>query len=352
MTELIDRYVEKTVRLLPAERRAEAAETLREWIRVRLDDRTREAASRSGEAAARPPLDDGSTAVEEVLLDLGPPEEVAASLRPGHDWLISPHLMPQFVTAVVVAVAGLALLTVVEVLTGPGGAPGGERSWFELLLRFVASLDDLLLDAVVVVTSIVALFVAMDRTVEGAAAARRRWSPRQLLTKDPNRVRRSGAVLEIALAGAALVALHLFHFTPGIFLTVGGESGWVPLVVPGLHGQFPWLDLWLVGSMALGIALLWTGRWGVLTHCGRAGLAVLMASIFWRVREAVPLFAVDAAWMADHGWSVEAIARAEDVIGGPLQEVLHTVVFWLPAVCLLIAGVELVRALRSAVSVL
>ena len=284
--ELIDRYVEQTVRLLPSEERAEAAERLRERIRTsirsRLDETPGPATERDGRRAETVAPE---ATVVQVLQDLGPPEEAADSLGRRQDGLIAPHLRRPFFTAVTLSLAGLVVVTLFEVLTGPGGVSGEHGTVVDLLLRLVASLDDLLLKAVVVLTGLVGLFVFMEHTVEGAAAARRRWRPRDLVSKDPDRVQRANAILEIALLGAVAVAFHLFHFKLGAHVVIGGERGWVPVLSPAFRGQVVWLDVWLLGTIALDGFLLWRGRWSALTRCVSTGLKLVMAAVLWRARQ-------------------------------------------------------------------
>jgi len=345
--ELIDRYVEQTVRLLPAEERAEAEGRLRERIRTRLR------AAAAGVAEAEPGAEQGADSVPEetvveVLGDLGPPEEAAASLRRGRDWLIAPHLRRPFFTAVTLSLAGLLVATVIQVLTGPGGLSGEHGTLFDLLLRLVASLDDLLLEAVAVFTGLVALFVVMEHTVEGKAAARRRWTPRDLVSKDPDRVKRAEAILEIALLGAIVAALHFFHFEPGAHIKMGDEQGWVPVLSPVFRAQIAWIDLWLLGTIALDGVLLWRGRWNALLRCASAGLKLVMAAVVWRARQGAALIAVDAGWMAEHGWSAAAIARYRRLLEGPIQDNLRWVLAWVVVALLIAAVVEVARALASA----
>jgi hypothetical protein len=348
--DLIDRYVDETLGLLPRRTRAEAERDLRTRIQVRLEAglESRQEAPESGESTEG---GDGSVraeVVEQVLRELGPPEVVAAELRPGRDWLIAPHLVRPFVTAVTIALSALVVLTGTELLTGPGGVTGEDGRLLDLLLRAVAELDDLVLKALLILTGLIALFVFLDRTVEGEAAVRERWSVRSLARKDPDRVRRGGAILEMALAGAALVILHGTSFELGSVVSVGDHSGWVPLRVPAMRAQLLWVDAWLVGTIALDGILLWRGRWGAMTHLAEAGLSCLMAWIVWRVRSAAQLLVADAGWMAEHGWPAEAVERYREALEGPLDEVLHMTLTVIVAICLFVAALEIFRAIRSA----
>jgi len=343
--ELIDRYVEQSVRLLPSEERAEAAERLRESIWTRIRSRTGEASEKGEEATAGPVPEQ---TVVDVLQALGPPEEVAASLGRRQDGLIAPHLRRPFLTAATLSLVGLLIATLFDVLTGPGGVGSEDGTALDLLLRLVAALDDYLLKAVVVLTVVVAMFVFMGHTVEGAAAARRRWTPRDLISKDPDRVQRGNAILEIALLGAVLVAFNLFHFQVGAHVTIGDEHGWVPVLSPALRAQVVWLDLWLLGTIALDGWLLWRGRWNALLRCVSSGLKLVMAAVLWRARQGGTLVAVDSAWMAGHGWSAEAIESYGRLMGGPVQEGLRLAVACLLVAVLISAVVELARAVASA----
>ena len=60
------------------------------------------------------------------------------------------------------------------------------------------------------------------------------------------------------------------------------------------------------------------------------------------------MIAVDAGWMAEHGWSAEAIARYQRLAEGPMQEALHMALLWVLLAVLIAAVVELGRAAASA----
>ena len=117
--------------------------------------------------------------------------------------------------------------------------------------------------------------------------------------------------------------------------------------VPALRAHLLWVDLWLVGTIALDGFLLWRGRWTAWTHLAEAGLSALLAWVAWRIRSWVPLLTVDAAWMAEHGWSADAIERYREAMEGPLQEVLRMALTGAVAVCLLVVGLEIFRAGRA-----
>lgn len=350
--DLIDRYVDETVDLLPRRTREEAERDLRARIARRLDERL-ENRPEKGHGEGAP--EEREAAVEAVLRELGPPERAAADLRPGRDWLIAPHLKRPFVTALSISLGALAVLTLLRVLTGPGGVTGEEGGLLELLLRLVSALDELAVTALLLLISLVGIFVVVERAAEGEAPRREAWDPRSLRRPDgkgrrpdPERVRWFGALLHAALAGAALVILHTYPFELGATLAVGGETGWVPLRLPAVRALLPWVDLWLVGTVALQGLLLWRGRWSAGTHAAEAGLSLAAAWIVHRVRSAGEILAVDAAWMEEHGWSAEAIASYQRALGGALQDVLRMALAVVLVICLVEAALELFRAGRSA----
>lgn len=351
--ELIDRYVGEVVGLLPRRTRGEAERELRARIAARLEGRSGGAAGSGGgaeEAGGGAAAADREAAAEAVLRELGPPERAAADLRPGRDWLIAPHLKRPFVTALTISLSVLGALTLLRVLTGPGGVTGQEGTVLDLLLRLVSALDELAVTALLLVVSLVGIFVVVERTAEGEAGTGEAWEPRSLLRpaeKDPERVRWFGALLGIALGAAALVILHTYPVSLGATVNVGGVRGWVPLAVPAFRAHLPWVDLWLVGSMALQGVLLWRGRWSPGTHTAEAGLSLLAAWIVWRIRSAGPILAVDAERMAESGWPADAIERYREALGGPLQDVLEMVLALVLVICLAEAALELYRAARA-----
>jgi len=335
---LIDRYVAETVRLLPAKGRQEAEERLREKIAARMaarfDGPPEEVATKERYQAAR-----------EVLVELGPPEAMATALRPARDWLIAPHLMPRFLTTAAICFAGLVVL---KLLGAVGGShPQSPADWLDLFFRLVASLDDLVLGGLVFLVVLVGVFLVIERTLETEAAVRRRWDPRELLRKDPERVGRAERTVGMLLAAAAFVVLNFFPHLLGAHVTVGGEGGFVPLTSPAVAAQLALINLSLLGTVAFDVALLWRGRWSALSHLAEAALSLLSAFILWRLHQGPPLLVVDGTWMAEHGWSAEAIARYRELLGGELLWRAQDGLRWVALIVVVVAGVEIFKALRA-----
>lgn len=336
---LIDRYVAETVRLLPQKAREEAEERLRETIAARIT-------ARLDRQDGSVPPEERERAVRDVLVDLGPPEAMATGLRPGRDWLIAPHLMPRFVAVVTICLGGLATLKLVGVLSG--ASIEGSRGWLDLLFRVAASLDDLLLEGLVLLVVLVGVFLVLERTLEAESAARRRWNPLELLRQNPERVGRAERTVGMILAAAAFVVLNFFPQLLGAHLTIGGESGWVSFRSPGVAAQLLWIDLSLLGTVALDLTLLWRGRWSALLHLAEASLSMLSAVILWRLHSGPPLLAADTAWMAEHGWSADAVERYRELVESRVVSLVQDGLRWIALVVMVVACVELVRALRAA----
>lgn len=336
---LIDRYVAETVRLLPSKVRPEAEESLRRKIASRLADRFDRPL---GEVPAR----DRYRAAREVLVELGPPEAMATALRPGKDWLIAPHLMPRFLVTAAICLAGLAILKLLRVVGGSW--PEGPAGWAEVFLRLVASLDDLVLGGLVLLVVLVGVFLVLERTLEAEAAARRRWEPRDLLRKDPERVSRGERTVGMILAAAAFVVLNFFPHLFGFYVTIGGEGGFVPLKSPAIAALLPLIDLSLIGTAVLDGFLLWRGRWSALLYGAEASLSVLSAFILWRLHQGPPLLTVDGVWMTDHGWSAEAIERYQEFLSSDLLWRIQDGLRWIALIVLVAALSQMFKAGRAA----
>ncbi len=92
--DLIERYVQEVARRLPRKQRDDVARELRSSLEDSLESR------------AGVPLEqvEEEQAVE-LLLEFGTPQKVAASYRPGPDFLIGPGLYPSFVKTMKICLA-------------------------------------------------------------------------------------------------------------------------------------------------------------------------------------------------------------------------------------------------------
>lgn len=334
--DLFDRYLERTVALLPRERREPAAAELRAELEERLGDRL---GGRGPEVSG----EDRRQAALEVLREAGPPEAAAARMSGPHEGLIPPHLAPSFRRAMVI---GLALLATFGLAVPVASAWASADGPLELLVMVVAVLDDLVLALVVVLVALVGVFVLLDRTVE--EGIRRRWEPETLLPgRGREEVRRGDVVVDLALTVAALVVLNVFPGVIGAFVDVDGESGFVPLLLPAVRAQLLWLDLWLVGVVLRDVALLLRGRWNVTLRWGDVVLALVAAWIVYRVSHGPTLLGVDPAWMTAHGWSTEAAGRFREVLSDDLESLARTALRIGVVGILAGAAIKTYRAIRA-----
>ena len=84
--DLIERYVQEVGRRLPRKQRDDVARELRSSLEDSLENRTGVPLEQADEEQ-----------VVELLLEFGPPQEVAASYQTGPSYLVGPALYPSFI---------------------------------------------------------------------------------------------------------------------------------------------------------------------------------------------------------------------------------------------------------------
>lgn len=199
--ELVNRYVHTVVHQLPEHQKADIEKELRSLIEDMLEARTH-----GGDPAEKD--------VEEVLLELGDPRELADRYRGGRRYLIGPDLFPTYwsVLRIVMVSIGIAMAAVfaVETLVQPNDMPKHIAS--SLVSLFMALVQGF---AWVTLIFGYAEYAGMQEKW-GMRTARKAWKPSDLPpVPDPStRISRGEIVTGIIFSVLAFV---LFTFSLDLF---------------------------------------------------------------------------------------------------------------------------------------
>ena len=260
--ELIERYLNDVGRRLPKRQREEVRQELRSAL---LD------------AVERPDGEPTEAEVVEALVRLGPPEAVAASYRPGDQYLIGPELYPHFKRVLGVVLSVLLTLLVGAFAVSFLARPADDGELGLRLLGFIGGL----FDSVWVVFSVVVLiFGGLQRLDVRPDRRARPWDPRQLpAVRDADLAGRGEMAFSVVAAGIFLALLWVFKSSIGVVVEPGGEL----LLNEILVRYLPWASVALLAGMALHAYLFWRGRWDWPTRLANLAIDVFGLAVLYRV---------------------------------------------------------------------
>lgn len=277
----IERYVHEVVRRLPRDRREEVADDLRDRLTTEVEAHLH-GSDRTAEKIAL-----------ERMAAMGDPAEVAYRLAPDQTVLVGPRVLPFFwkcaagVLLVHLAFTALWLrgFHTVMYLLPFRFAFTGSTSWMDIVFGAIANFG-----------VVVLVFAAIQRWAMGTPSPHpMRWDPRELPPLPaPRPASRAGVGLRL---GLCLYALFALHFAPVLFPYLAHSDGawWVTsLLHPAYRAYVPWIDLWLLPTVAL---LLWEmerGETGAAERWAMAGIDALGAIVLFAIALGGPFTVLDA----------------------------------------------------------
>lgn len=292
--DLIDRYIEEVGRLLPRKMRADVKQELRSTLEDSLEGRL-----------PRGEDSDTETAQVELLQELGHPEDLAASYLPEPRYLIGPSLYPGFRLTMRICLVALAVILIVGAMATIGDDSETQASLLAVVITIV---DDYLATSLTVLGIVVFIFAVVERFSTPSVSARE-WDPRSLPARDdPDRVSRIGQTAKLALLGLVLVVVNFYPERIGSMLTVGEQSGWVPLLGPTFDRHLWLLNLALGLDLILNLVVWRQGRWQLKTRWLDFATTLIWVLLLYRLVTGPSIVEPDAEWMIAHGWSSEAAA--------------------------------------------
>jgi hypothetical protein len=244
--EVIEIYIDDTVRLLPRRQRDDVAAELRALLNEELNARARE--------AGRPP--DEALALA-LVRGYGPPNEAAARYQPA--WtIIDPADSRSFLRAAIIGAGALVLLSALRRQLPP--MPG--------------TADDL--GTLAILAWLGLLVVAFG--VKGCI--RRRWPSTALWRpRDRDRANRVGTAIVVPIAALCVI---LYGAPTWVFDRVSGgrfDTAWAAYTADFRRLRLPWFIGSMAGLLALLALVAIRGRWGRLTRRINIGLNLALAGL-------------------------------------------------------------------------
>lgn len=332
---LFERYLAEVGRQLPKGRRDDILSELRSLLE---DAYEAHAAGGSGATA------DEQTR-SEILAEFGPPERFAAAYLPERRYLIGPRYYPSFLSTlkicfwVVLGIVGTGLL--LDLLDGFDSLP-------DFALTLGAAFGDLLTSAVSVFGMVVLIFLLIERgSSEPGERPEVDWDPQTLpQPEDPRRVDVPGTLVGMALAIVGLVVFNLLPDKVCVFFNIGADRFTVPMLGPAFAARLPWLNLYLLLGLGLGILTIRQGHWTRWLRLVDLLVHLLVFVFFFLLATGDMVVEFGADWLVSHGLPAESAQDlAEDV--GPIMSTLLRVAFW---VTLVVVGIGGIHKLRTVVA--
>jgi len=310
--DLIERYVQEVARRLPRRQRVDVARELRSSLEDSLENRAGAPIEQVEEEQAA-----------ELLVEFGRPQQVAASYQTGPNYLIGPALYPSFIKTMKVCLAVVGSLILLSTLLDIAGSSGAFRELGVTLLHATSSLQSAFISLLGIV---VLIFAIIERAASPDQKTEEEWDPRDLppITEDRDRVERTGEIIGMVLA---TVGLLLINFRPDWLqaqVWVNDVRYNLPLMGPGALAQVVWLNLYLVLSVALGLIVLFQGRWHAATRAVDLVISFLLVVFFWRMLHTAQALLPDVTVLLEWGWPAEEAVDFVELSA----EVLAPLLWW------------------------
>jgi hypothetical protein len=270
MMNLIDRYVHAVSRQLPHKIREDVEMELRSSLEDSLEARSKGA---TGEA-----LEEHAVA---LLKEMGSPDVVAASYRPGSQYLIGPDLFPTYKLVMRIVFTVLSILGLVGVAMGLRAIAATEVNWFEFVWE---GLNLLVTGGVTAFGMLTLMFALIQRFGNAKKYQPEPWEPSSLPEVADEDVLKRGLGLEKIIGGVIFLALlNIFPHWIGTFTTVGDNGRFIPLLGEDFALYLPTINVILVGSIAFGFLLAFQKRWNLLTRAFDVVLGLASMFLFFRL---------------------------------------------------------------------
>jgi hypothetical protein len=244
--EVIERYVDDTVRLLPRHQRDDVAAELRALLNEELNARARESGQPPDEALAL-----------SLVRGYGLPNEAAARYQPA--WtIIDPADSRSFLRAAIIGTAALLLLGVLRRQLPP--MPGAD--------------DDLVTLLILAWLGLLVVAFGLKSCIRRTWPSLALWKPR-----DRDRANRVGTVILVPIATLVVI---LYAAPTWVFAQVSGgrfDTSWAAYTADFQRWRLPWFIGCMVGLLALLSFVAIRGRWRRLTRRLNIGLNMALAGL-------------------------------------------------------------------------
>ncbi|MFF2885942.1 HAAS signaling domain-containing protein [Paenibacillus sp. NPDC057967] len=292
--ELIVRYVHAVISKLPVEQRDDIEKELRGLIEDMLEERT----GHDNESA-------DTAEIEAVLLELGPPAELAAKYSGRNRYLIGPGLFDSYVRVLKVVgmaiVIAMSVVLVIDMLQPVGSNP--VTAFSGIFARWIGSIIEAVMQGFVWVTVI---FAVLEYKGVKDSGKKKAWQPSDLppIPSSELQIKRSEPIVSIIFT---VLFTAIFISLPewiGVHISHSGEYYHVPLFNVEILKSYAPL-IW--GSAALlvlkEILKLVAGKWskGLIVYHIIISVLVFIAALI--------LFADSTIWNGQFVLQLQEIAR-------------------------------------------
>jgi len=277
--ELFDRYVAEVGQHLPRRLCADLELEMRSLLEDTLVDRCQ---------ACDPDLD---LAVE-ILQELGPPAEVAASFIPKKH-LVGPRFYPAFQQAMQIIWILLGVIYLVSLVVALNES---DHVLQDLLPTLIQSLPQLAAALFASLGSLVVIFALVERVLPAPQESDGDWDPLKLAAINwPDRLRRGALIWEIGISLGLIILFNFYRHKIGAVFLLNGRWNFVPLLTPDF-AFLPWLNIrWVLGP-SLAIVLLRQGRWHSWNRWVSFALSLYSLVLVYLMIAGGPLIALPTDW--------------------------------------------------------
>lgn len=267
---LLDRYLHEVGRHLPRSRRDDILAELRSSLLDRLED-----------LAGDAPVEEDMV---QLLHEMGPPREVAASYYPDGQYLIGPTLYPLFKMTVtiwlLVSLGAQLIAWLVAILIGGETLADFGTPWA-------------ILNSVPVTLGIVVIIFAILQRMEVRPEMKREtWDPRSLPQPSSGApVKRGERIVGIVVG---VIFLGIFTAYPeriGIYNLSDGSFWGNPV----LGKYLTWISLSIIAGIGVDLYLIWHGVWDWAARLAKIGSNIVSMVILSL------LFQAHNTWLAARG---------------------------------------------------
>jgi hypothetical protein len=331
MMDLIERYVQEVARRLPRSQREDVARELRSSLEDSLENR------------AGVPLDEaGEDTATELLLEFGPPRDVAASYQSGPNYLIGPAHYPSFLRAMKIALVVVGGLIALGLLVDAAGSTGEIR---ELARIGAQAISDIQTGFLSVLGLVVFVFAIIERTSTPKWLSEDDWHPSDLppAIEDADQIDRAGTIVGLVLSGIALVLINLYPEWLQIRTYSSGEQFSYPLLGSAIRAEVVILSLYLALGIVLGVVILLRNRWQVQTRFADAAISTILLLFLVRLWSKADQLLPDRGDLIEAGWPPDEASNFAELA----DQILSSALWWL-----LLAGVLVATwvAIRKAIA--
>lgn len=331
--DLVERYVQEVARRLPRDQREDVARELRSSLEDSLESR------------AGVPVDqvDEEMAIA-LLLEFGPPQEVADSYQSGPNYLIGPAHYPSFLRTMKIAVAVVGGLIALGLLADSAGSTHDIGALGRMGAR---AISDIQTGFLTVLGLVVLVFAIIERTTTPRRPSKGDWHPSDLplLANETNQVDQTGTIVGFVLSAIALLLINFYPEWLQLRVFSNGDELSYPLLGTTLRLEAITLNLYLVLGLALAAVLLVWRSWSLQSRIADVAIhsvLVLFLSLLWANADRLLPGRSD---LLEAGWPAQQASDFAEVA----DEVLTPALWWLLLAGTFVAAWVLVRKVIAVV---